>query len=55
MSSIIVLVLLAVAAWVAWKSKTDDGWDIKKGWWALLAAAVAAWEWVSGTLTSLIS
>ena len=45
---ILLLVLLAVAAFFAWKSKTADGWDFKTGLAALAAAGGAAWAWVSG-------
>lgn len=54
MSSILVLILLAIAAWVLWKSKTDNGFDLKQGWWALLAGAVAVWEWINGSISNLL-
>jgi hypothetical protein len=42
---LIALVLLAIAGYVAWKSKTPEGWDWKLGLAALgsLAAAIGAW------------
>lgn len=54
-STILVLVLLAVAAWVLWNSRTDSGIDLKKGWMGLVAAVMAIWEWLSGSITHLLS
>lgn len=54
-STILVLILLAVAAWVLWNSRTDSGIDLKKGWWALVAGAAAIWEWLSGSITQILS
>ncbi len=45
---IIFLVLIAVAAFFAYKSRTADGWDFKAGLAALAAAGGAAWAWLSG-------
>lgn len=45
LTNIIVLVLLAVAGWVLWLSKTEDGWDFKKGFAVVVVAAGAAWSW----------
>ena len=45
---IIFLVLIAVAAFFAYKSKTPEGWDWKQGMAALVAAGGAAWAWISG-------
>jgi len=45
---IIILVLVAIAAFAAYKSKTPEGWDFKAGFAALAAAAGAVGAWVSG-------
>lgn len=45
---IILIVLVAIAGFFAWKSKTSDGWDFKAGAAALAAAGGAAWAWISG-------
>jgi hypothetical protein len=45
---IIILVLVAIAAFAAYKSKTADGWDFKAGATALAAAGGAIWAWLSG-------
>ena len=52
MTLIIVLVLLAIAAYAAYSSKTPEGWDIKKGLAALVALAAAVWAWASGLFQS---
>ena len=44
----VILVLLAVAAYFAFKSKTPEGWDFKQGFAALVAAGGAMWAWLSG-------
>ncbi len=49
---IIFLVLIAVAAFFAWKSKTPEGWDFKAGFAALVAAGGAVAAWISGWFQS---
>ena len=43
--TIVILALLAIAGYVAWKAKTPEGWDWKQGIAALaaLGAAIATW------------
>jgi hypothetical protein len=45
---VLVVLFCAVAAYAAYKSKTPEGWDWKKGWAAVAALAGAVWLWVSG-------
>lgn len=45
---IIIAVLIAIAAFAAYKSKTPEGWDFKAGFTALAAAGGAVWAWISG-------
>jgi hypothetical protein len=45
LNTIIVLALLVICGWVVWHSKTEDGWDLKKGVAALVVAAGAVWSW----------
>jgi predicted negative regulator of RcsB-dependent stress response len=45
--TIIVLVLIALGAYVAWKSWTPEGWDWKQGVAALVALGAAAMAWAS--------
>ena len=42
---VIIGVLLAAGVYFLYNSKTDEGWDFKQGWAAIVAlgAAVAAW------------
>ena len=54
LNTIVVLVLLAVVLWVGW-TLWQNGWDVKKAGTALLAAAGAAWLWISDSLSSLTS
>lgn len=42
------LMLLAFAAFFAYKSKTPEGWDFKAGVAAIVAAAGAIGAWISG-------
>ena len=52
LNTIVVLVLVAAVLWVLW-TLWQNGWDIKKAGAALVAAAVAAWLWVSDAVTNL--
>jgi len=54
LNTIVVLVLVAAVLWVGW-TLWQNGWDIKKAAAALVAAAAAAWLWVSDFLTALTS
>lgn len=45
LNTVIVLALLVICGWVVWNSKTEDGWDLKKGVAALVVAASAVWSW----------
>jgi uncharacterized ion transporter superfamily protein YfcC len=54
LNTIVVLVLVAAVLWVLW-TLWQNGWDLKKAGAALVAAAVAAWLWVSDSLTALTS
>jgi hypothetical protein len=48
MQTIVVLIVLALAGWFAWKSKTPEGWDWKQGLAALAALAAAIGAWFTG-------
>jgi predicted negative regulator of RcsB-dependent stress response len=52
LNTLVVLILLAAVLWVGW-TLWQNGWDLKKAGAAILAAAAAAWLWVSESLTSL--
>jgi uncharacterized ion transporter superfamily protein YfcC len=54
LNTLVVLILVAAVLWVVW-TLWQNGWDIKKAGAALLAAAAAAWLWVSDSITSLTS
>ena len=54
LNTIVVLILVAAVVWVGW-TLWKNGWDVKKAGAALVAAAAAAWLWVSDSLTSLTS
>lgn len=54
LNTIVVLVLLAAIVWVGW-TLWQNGWDVKKAGAALVAAAAAAWLWISDSVTSLTS
>ena len=54
LNTIVVLILVAAVLWVGW-TLWQNGWDVKKAGAALVAAAAAAWLWVSDSLTSLTS
>jgi hypothetical protein len=45
--TVIVLALLAIAIYVAWKSYTPTGWDWKQGVAALVALGAAAVTWMT--------
>lgn len=52
LNTIVVLLLVAVVAWVIWET-WKNGWDVKKGISAVIAAAAAFWLWANDTITSL--
>jgi predicted negative regulator of RcsB-dependent stress response len=54
LNTLVVLVLLAAVLWVGW-TLWQNGWDVKKAGAALVAAAAAAWLWLSESITSLTS
>lgn len=56
MGALVLLIVLAAAAWFAWKSwdPTTKTFDFKHGAAALVAILVAVWEWVNGTILSLL-
>lgn len=54
LSTIIVLVLLAVVAWGVWMLY-KNGWDMKKAWAAIIAAVAAAWVGLSDSFTNLFN
>ncbi len=54
LNTLVVLILVAAVLWVGW-TLWQNGWDVKKAGAALVAAAAAAWLWVSDSLTSLTS
>ncbi len=54
LNTLVILVLVAVVLWVGW-TLWQNGWDIKKAGTALIAAALAAWLWVSDLFTALTS
>ena len=54
LNTIVVLLLLAIAAWGLW-TLWQSGWDVKKAGAAIAAAAGAWWLWVSDSITSLTS
>ena len=51
---ILTLVVLVVAGWFFWHSKTDAGFDFNKGASAVAAAAVAIWAYLSDGWGALI-
>jgi hypothetical protein len=54
LNTLVILVLIAVVLWVGW-TLWQNGWDFKKAGTALIAAALAAWLWVSDLFTALTS
>ena len=52
LNTIVVLILAAVVVWVGW-TLWQNGWDLKKGISAVIAAAAAFWLWANDTITSL--
>jgi hypothetical protein len=48
--TIVVLIVLALAGYFAWKSKTPEGWDWKQGLAALTALGAAALAWFTDLL-----
>lgn len=54
LNTIVVLVLVAAILWVLWEM-WNNGWDMKKGIAAIVAAAAAAWMWVHDSITALTS
>jgi predicted negative regulator of RcsB-dependent stress response len=52
LNTLVVLILLAAVLWVGW-TLWQNGWDLKKAGAAIVAAAAAAWLWVSESLTAL--
>ena len=51
-NTIVVLLLVAAVVWVIWET-WKNGWDVKKGIGAVIAAAAAFWVWANDTITSL--
>lgn len=54
LNTIVVLVLVAAVLWVGW-TMWQNGWDMKKGAAAIVAAVAAWWMWMNDALTSLMS
>lgn len=54
MNTLVVLILLAAAAYVVYNAQTSTGWDWKKGIGALMAVIAAWWTWTSDWLGSLL-
>jgi hypothetical protein len=54
LNTLVVLILVAAVLWIGW-TLWQNGWDVKKAGTALVAAAAAAWLWVSDSITSLTS
>jgi hypothetical protein len=52
MTYILIGVLLALGAYMAYSAKTPEGWDWKKGAAAVMALGGAVWAWVSGLFQS---
>ena len=54
LNTIVVLILVAAVLWVGWET-WKNGWDMKKGIGAVVAAVAAWWMWMNDTITSLMS
>ena len=52
LNTIVVLLLVAAVVWVIWET-WKNGWDVKKGIRAVIAAGAAFWLWANDTITSL--
>jgi hypothetical protein len=52
MTYIVIGVLLALGAFMAYSAKTETGWDWKKGAAAVMALGGAAWTAISGLFQS---
>lgn len=52
LNTIVVAILALAVLWVLW-NLWQNGWDLKKAGAAIVAAAAAAWLWVSDSLTAL--
>jgi hypothetical protein len=53
MTYIVIGVLLALGAFMAYSAKTETGWDWPKGLAALVALGGAVYAWVSGLFHSV--
>ena len=54
LNTIVVLILVALVLWALW-NLWQNGWDIKRGAGAIVAAVVAWWLWVHDSITALMS
>jgi hypothetical protein len=54
LNTLVVLVLVVAVLWVLWEM-WQNGWDLKKGGAAIVAAALAWWVWIHDSVTSLMS
>jgi hypothetical protein len=54
LNTLVVLILIAAVLWGVY-SLWQNGWDVKKAGAAIVAAAVAAWLWLSDSISSLTS
>jgi hypothetical protein len=49
---IVVIALIAIAAYGIYSAKTPEGWSLKRGIFAIAALAAAAWAYVTGLFQS---
>jgi hypothetical protein len=54
LDTLVVLVLVVAVLWVLWEM-WQNGWDLKKGGAAILAAIAAWWVWIHDSVTSIVS
>jgi hypothetical protein len=54
LNTLVVLVLVVAVLWVLWEM-WQNGWDLKKGGAAILAAIAAWWVWIHDSVTSIVS
>jgi hypothetical protein len=52
MTYIVIGVLLALGAFMAYNAKTETGWDLSKGAAAVMALGGAVWAWISSMFHS---